>query len=179
MRTIKYTYIGTEVTGINRGPIEDESFGNATPQEFIHGYTPSYYTMVNGVLTPITQEEKNIFDDEQILWRRKLSKRAEIKEAFEVASVQNVMVGTTTFFGGKESAHDLKGSYDLIQLNGLTSMSIVDITSNKQEYSLPEALEIISAIAMEYQDTLFKKHEKYLEVEEALTLEEVSAVTWE
>jgi len=176
---MQYTYIGTEVTGINRGPIEGESLGNATPQEFIYGYTPSYYTMVDGVLTPITQEEKDIFDSERIFQSRKLSKKDEIKGAFEAASVQNVTVGDTTFYGGKESAHDLKGSYDLMAIAGAEEMTIVDTNSQPWVFTLSEALNIISKIAMAYQTELFKKHEKYRAIDAAATIEEVQSISWE
>lgn len=175
---MKYTYIGTTVTGINRGSIEGEMEGNATPQQFIHGYIPSYYTVIDGNLTPLTQEEKDVYDNEQLFNSRKLAKREEIKAGFETDSVRNIEVNGTTFFGGKESAHDLKGSYDLLELGGATEMGIVDITSTKTMYSMLDALNIISTIALDYQTTLFKKHEKYVEIDAATTIEDLDLISW-
>lgn len=175
---MKFTYIGTEVTGINRGAIEGEFVGNATPQEFIHGYEEKYYKIVGSTLTPLTVEEKEAIDYISLFNSRKLSKRAELKKAFEEASVQNVTVGDTTYFGGKESAHDLKGSFDLLSLGGAVEMTIVDTNSQEGVYTMEEALAIISNIALQYQEVLFKKHSKYREVDAAESLEDLELISW-
>lgn len=65
METIMVGSGNGEVTGINRGPIEGESLGNATPQEFIWAYYPQYYSVVNGVLVPMSVEDKETLDNKE------------------------------------------------------------------------------------------------------------------
>ena len=118
--------------------------------------------------------------DEELV-ARKADKRAEINEAFGVAAVMDITLNGITYFGGKESAHDLKGSYDLLLLKGATTMLIVNASSVSKEYTLAEAIMIIAAIAEAYQAVLFNKHSKYLLIDAITsdTLAELDAITWE
>jgi hypothetical protein len=56
---MKYAYdaVTGEVYGLNRAGQEEEATGNCTPQELVYGMYAEKYTVVDGVLAPLSEEE--------------------------------------------------------------------------------------------------------------------------
>ena len=154
---------------------EDESLSYADAP-----YEPYENLIRNVALLQERKEDKCYgLEPEEALAQRKVEKREEIRSAFEVASIADVTVGDTTFYGGKDSAHDLKGEYDDLMLDEAEEMTFIIVGSDLASYPMAESLNIIRNIKAAYREALFKKHERYKAIDAAATIEEVQSISWE
>jgi hypothetical protein len=93
-----FTYTGSKVTGFRRA-LKGESEGTCTKEQRKWGLHLSYYTVVDGVLTPLSPEDKTTLDAAEISKKLEKSNRvADIEDAKLVSELKSATIGQAESF---------------------------------------------------------------------------------
>ena len=87
---MQFTYIGTQVTGINRTATAGESEGSCLPTDLVWGFDTDFYTAVGGVLTPKDASELEVIAAERTKLANKARAEAELEQTLVVIEKNNL-----------------------------------------------------------------------------------------
>lgn len=123
---------------------------------------------------PVLVEPKSLWTLEDF----KSAKRVEIRSAYAEAETAPVELDGVQWHGGLDSAIKLDSALRFSQNAGLESIVIYDVNNEGYELPLADALQVVTAVANTYQQTLSKKQRLMRMIYQADTVAMVEAITW-
>ena len=115
--------------------------------------------------------------DVELLAQAKETKRTQIRNTFNTQVELPVLVGTVSYHGGFDSAIKLDGAKRMVEALGGTTVTFYDVDNLPHILTLVEAQTVITAIGADYQTKFATKQAKMVQVENAITIEEVNNVS--
>lgn len=151
-----------------------------------------YYKIENGypAISPIPLEgfieytegaepqELKECQDTLSLTEAKEAKRNEIRSEFVKNSEAPVVVDTISYHGGFESASKLDAAKRMVEASGGTEVPFYDIFNLPHELTIAEAQIVILTVGADFQAKFANKQSKMVQVDNAITITEVEAISW-
>ena len=156
---------------INSEAFEGEYALDMTPQDLLAedmsgnrlGMVEWAYRDVDGKVVPVAPATVQATLDAKVAAANKVVQEAQIRAAFDVASVAPVSVtiteGTFTFNGGQESASYIQGAVQLAQALNETNVTITDHLNERRVMTFASANAVATAIGQAFRTAFFAKQD--------------------
>lgn len=176
---MKVIYEGTTVLGINGTPLPGQDFIEIAVQELVWGMVNEYYTVVNGHLVPLSQEEKDALDGGNELAQAKIRKEAEIKQAYiDAEESSTIEAGGNTYHSDLEHLSRIDLERRLADANGETEMIVFDVYFDPHTVSFVAVDNVMQEIRILSKANYTKAKGLIKDIHQATTVAQVEAIAW-